>query len=162
MSRRMGTFLAAAAAVFAIGAPSASAADAVALPYCWGATYGGNTAQICAANSTWINGTVVDPGASTDCIIKTDTVALATKAIIPPVYPCRIVGNVITGVDDTGARLDGTEIPSLSGLSIRMDENRWATVYVDGTAHGIITDALCVGGGCPTNLAALVGFISVQ
>lgn len=151
MSRRMVSILATAAAAFAIGAPTASAADAVALPYCWGATYGGTTAQICAENTSWISGTVVDPGARTDCIIKTDLVA--TSAAIAPIvipHPCQIAGNVVTGVDDTGARLGGVASPYVYGLSVRIDENRWATLYVDGTTYGIITKSLCVGGGCPT------------
>ena len=163
MSRRMVTILAAAAAVFAVGAPTASAAEAVALPYCWGATYGGNTAQLCAANNTWVNGTVVDPGASTDCIIKTDTVALATSAIIPPVYPCRIAGNVITGIDDTGARLGSTAFPYVYGLSVRTNDNTWATFYVDGATYSLFTENACVGANCPTtNLTQLTQLVQVQ
>jgi hypothetical protein len=160
----MVTILVAAAAVFAVGAPSASAAQAVALPYCWGATYGGTTGQVCADNDTWINGTVVDPGLRTDCIIKTDTVAMAIAApvIISPPRPCQIVGTVVTGIDDTGLGQVSYTAPRPSGTSVRMNENDWATLYVDGKAYTVHTEAACVGGGCPTNLAQLLQLIAVQ
>jgi hypothetical protein len=146
-----------------VGTGSASAASSIALPYCWGATYGGSTAQICAANDTWIHGTLVDPEMQTDCIIKTDTVATMSAAIsIPPVKPCTIVGTVVSGVEDTGLGTYRTTTPYLSGGSVRMSANTWATVWVDGVPHGVFTDSLCVGGGCPTTMDTLVNLVSVQ
>ena len=154
MSRRMVSILGAAAALFAVSAPAASAAEAAALPYCYGATYGANTVQICAAEDTGIGNGTVDPELSTDCIIKIPAVTLAldTSIVTPVVSPCRLVGQVVSGIESTGFTPSGAPLygPTIVGLSVRWQGYHVGTLYVDGATTPLRTESLCVGGGCPS------------
>ena len=161
MSRRMISMLVATAAVFAVAAPSASAAEAAPLPYCWGAVYGDTEAHVCfAENTTFGNGTV-DPGASTDCIIRVPAVA-TTFAVGGPVMvsPCKLAGQVITNVGVTGFEPGRGPYspPYLWGLSVRYDGQYVGTLYVDDAPTAVRLQAACVGacGADPVSAALLL------
>ena len=173
MSRRMVSILGAAAALFAVSAPAASAASAADiaepnLPYCYGATYGGNTAQICAAENVVIGNGWVDPEMSTACIIKLPilaaTTTFTTAAIAEPVipHPCTWVGSAVSGVEATGFEPSGAALhgPTIVGLSVRWRGYDAGTLYVDGATTPVGAEPTCVGGDCPSALEAAVQLVN--
>jgi hypothetical protein len=165
----MVSILGAAVALFAVSASTASAAAIVAptFPYCYGATYGANTAQVCAAENIVIGNGTIDPGASTDCIIKVPALNASLSADIvrpPAIYPCRLAGQVITGVGTTGFTPSGAAIygPTIVGLSVRHQGYPAGTLWVDGGSSDVGVSPFCVGGGCPTSLDMLLQLVTVQ